>query len=378
MQWQRITTSTRWLPEIDGLRFVAISAVLLAHVLNQFVNRSAAGHAQGVEHPWFLLQMNHLGRGVLLFFTISGFILAKPFVRQFIDHGKPVLLGDFYLRRLTRLEPPYLLSLLLYAAAHLFFKGERLQTVLPALGAHCVYLTQVLHNHVNTLNFVTWSLEVEVQFYLLTPLLARLFLVRPAMLRRLLLLGCILMGATVNWSAMLMYKTVLPMNLCYFLTGFLLADLRIAERARLRHAGWDVAGALLWPACFLLPDRPWTAGVLCLLLFSSITAAMGGPLTRGLLSCKPIAVLGGACYSVYLLHMLIISMLFPLTSKAVIAGHFFESYAVQVVLLLPCVLLVSLGFYLLVEQPCMNPQWPQNLWRRLHGSLTPRLLVADQ
>lgn len=377
MQLQRVTTSTRWLPEIDGLRFVAILAVLLVHVLDQMVNRSALGHAQALEHPLLLQKVNLLGRGVQLFFVISGFILAQPFVRQFIDGGKPVSLGSFYLRRITRLEPPYLLSLLLYAAAFVLFRGDTIRTVLPALGAHALYSTQLLYGHVKILNFVTWSLEVEVQFYLLTPLLARVFLLRPTLLRRAVLLAGIALSAAPAWAPVLGYRSMLPYSLCYFLVGFLLADLRIAARPAWRHPLWDAANLLLWPLFFLLPDGRWTAVLLCLLLFLGFFAAMSGPLVRRMLSWKPIAIVGGACYSIYLLHMLLLSTLFPMTRRAMVFHNLVANYAVEVLLLVPCIVAGSMLYYIAVERPCMDPHWPTHLWHRVTGQRRTDPLVTE-
>ncbi len=377
MQLQRVTTSARWLPELDGLRFVAIMAVLLVHVLDQTVNRSALGRAQGLQHAHFVAGINHLGRGVQLFFVISGFILAQPFLRQFRDGGKAVSLPGFYLRRLTRLEPPYLLSLVLYAAAFVLFRGERVRTIAPAFAAHALYAMQLLYHHVKVLNIVTWSLEVEVQFYLLTPLLALLFRLRPTALRLGVLVLCIAVGAARDWSGMIGYRSMLPSNLCFFLVGFLLADLRVAARPALRHALWDAGCVLLWPCIFLLPEGPWTAPLLCLLLLLAFTASMAGPLVRRMLGWYPIAILGGACYSIYLLHMLILSTLFPATRHALVFHHLWMNYAVQALLLVPCAIGLSMVYYVLIERPCMDPRWPAHLWRRLSGQREPRTLVTE-
>jgi peptidoglycan/LPS O-acetylase OafA/YrhL len=51
--------------------------------------------------------------GVWIFFALSGFILALPFAEWRICGGKPVTLKKYYFRRLTRIEPPYLVNLAL-------------------------------------------------------------------------------------------------------------------------------------------------------------------------------------------------------------------------------------------------------------------------
>jgi peptidoglycan/LPS O-acetylase OafA/YrhL len=123
-------TSGSWIPQIDGLRFVAIASVLLFHILGQLEVR--AGHPIAVQPRYSLLTrlLGNGDRGVLLFFVISGFILARPFLRQHRFQGKPVDVGRYYLRRVTRLEPPYILALLLYTAAFVAY-GVPLAILLP-------------------------------------------------------------------------------------------------------------------------------------------------------------------------------------------------------------------------------------------------------
>ena len=57
------------------------------------------------------------GNGVAIFFMISGFILSLPFATLHFDKTtdkKPLNLKRYYLRRLVRLEPPYLIALIIF------------------------------------------------------------------------------------------------------------------------------------------------------------------------------------------------------------------------------------------------------------------------
>ena len=101
---RRITTSGQYFPEIDGLRFVAIFSVVFFHVYAQT-------RKEAPLPPVLDTFISHGDRGVRLFFAISGFILALPFCAQFHGAHRKVDLRRYFLRRLTRLEPPYLLSL---------------------------------------------------------------------------------------------------------------------------------------------------------------------------------------------------------------------------------------------------------------------------
>ena len=54
-------------------------------------------------------------RGVELFFAISGFILGIPFASHYLRGVPRVNLRRYFIRRLTRLEPPYIINLMVLA-----------------------------------------------------------------------------------------------------------------------------------------------------------------------------------------------------------------------------------------------------------------------
>jgi peptidoglycan/LPS O-acetylase OafA/YrhL len=112
-QLSRVTTPGRaFIPQIDGLRFIAIMAVLAYHVRyisSYHLHVSPQGWP--VEGDWVNDIFSTGNLGVQLFFALSGFILSLPFARWRLAGEKPVRLSDYYLRRVTRIEPPYLIHL---------------------------------------------------------------------------------------------------------------------------------------------------------------------------------------------------------------------------------------------------------------------------
>ena len=173
---RRITSGGNYIPEIDGLRFIAIASVVIYHTYVQTDVRVVLGGM-----PFWV---EHLRRGVELFFIISGFILGLPFAKQYLAGGKQVRLGAYFLRRLTRLEPPYILILCIRAAAMLL-ATHALSYIAAHLLANILYVHSLWYGYASVIHLVTWSLEIEVQFYCLAPLLAKVFLLRPAWMRRL-------------------------------------------------------------------------------------------------------------------------------------------------------------------------------------------------
>lgn len=365
-------TSGSWIPQIDGLRFMAISSVLLFHILGQLLVH--AGHRIAIQPRYALLarMAGNGDRGVVLFFVISGYILARPFLRQHRLGGKPVSLRHYYLRRVTRLEPPYILSLLLYTFAFWCF-GLPLRPMLPHLAASMFYLHNLIYNNVSTINFVTWSLEMEVQFYLLAPLLALVYLIRSTALRRGVLLVAMLAAGEytlliLHRAGALWHWTILN-SLHYFLCGFLLADIVEGHQTQpLRSTLWDIVSLLVWPAVFLLPRWDATLAWLPLLILPLYMAAFYGPVSNAFFRQPFVALTGGMCYSLYLMHMLVISVVFKGTRHLAIFTDFLANYSVQVLILGTAILLCGTAYYILIERPCMDPEWPGKLWARLTGT----------
>lgn len=127
--------------------------------------------------------------GVELFFAISGFILGVPFASRYLLHTPKVDLKSYFLRRLTRLEPPYFLALFAWAAMQRLVAHRSVTDMAPHLLAHSLYVQNLTFGaFVGAVNTVAWSLEVGIQFYILVPLLSFMFAIGDARLRRTLIL----------------------------------------------------------------------------------------------------------------------------------------------------------------------------------------------
>jgi peptidoglycan/LPS O-acetylase OafA/YrhL len=366
MKLRRITTHGNWIPEIDGLRFVAIAATLFAHILSEMLNRSGQTFSAFAQRDVPEL-VNRGGRGVLLFFAISGFILAQPFLRQHLLHGQPVSIKAFFKRRLTRLEPPYILCLVLYALVLAIYEHHLFPLLLPLI-AHIFYL----HNFSNLrpINFVTWSLEVEVQFYILAPVLGLLYAISSTLLRRGTIVSLIaastafryLTHGTASWN--------LPGHLQFFLVGFLLADLRATRTESTTSRWWDLVSVVVWVAIFALPTS-YTSLCLPLLILLAYLATFNGPVSRQIFRTPWIALTGGMCYSFYLMHMMVISIAFRLTRRLLIPSNLPLSFLIQALLLGACIYLFCTAYFILIERPCMDPKWPRKLASKLSSLSRP-------
>src|SRR5262249_19552259 len=139
--------------------------------------------------------------GVLLFFTISGFILIVPFVKHYLCDGARPGLGAYYWRRVTRLEPPYMIHLIFLVVLSCLvlrrmpshpglyqndaWPGFLFKHMFPSF----FYANGFVFAKLPYPNKVLWSLETEIQFYLVAPLLALLFRISNPLWRRSILIG---------------------------------------------------------------------------------------------------------------------------------------------------------------------------------------------
>jgi len=151
----------------DGLRGLAALWVVLYHA-------SEGGHLTQLKTVLpklitdLVFNFGHLG--VPVFFVLSGFVMAFTVQSETVDRA---FAGRFVLRRLVRLTPPYWTSIALVVAL-LVVKGWAVRgtTPLPSVGAilaNATYLHGILD--VPPLNYVYWTLGVEVQFYIVFALL---------------------------------------------------------------------------------------------------------------------------------------------------------------------------------------------------------------
>ena len=370
---RRVTSSARFIPEVDGLRFIAIFSVLLFHLNGQLLVKSDAVSAVAAQNSLLarLFATGHIG--VQLFFVVSGFILSMPFATHYLRAGKPISLRAYYLRRLTRLEPPYLLSLLLFFGLIVVSKGISATELFPRLAASAFYLHNLIYGEGSAVNFVAWSLEVEVQFYVLAPLIALLFKVRPAIFRRSILLVSIMVFVVAQHFLESLDPRI-PISLLgqaqFFLVGFLLSDFYLTDWTTPTQNSkswiWDAVAFVGWPCFFLgLLYSDLFKWVLPLAIFILYAAIFRGYRSRQILSTPALTVVGGMCYSIYLLHFQVIAAVWKLSSKLKLGNEFLPNFLLQFVLVTPFVLLVSAVFYLLIEKPCMHRDWPTRLSARL-------------
>ena len=358
----RITTSGLYIAEVDGLRFIAISLVLLQHMQQAVLAKLDIFITEGQRTAEVISKM---AVGVELFFVISGFILALPFANSILGAGSQPSLINYYRRRLTRLEPPYIIImvvLFLMTNDSTPITAERFQHFMASI----FYLHNVIYGTFSTINGVTWSLEVEVQFYLIAPILASLIFrpktqsVRCAVLLSISFLNFILRHFLERYFGPL--PPSILFHLHYFLIGLLVADIYVTNwRSRLEKTYTSdllaliAVVALIISSLYVMPAKSLITGAILFIFFSN---ALRGKIVSHFLCYSPVTIIGGACYSIYLLHLPLIELVIASLPDIRLSPFVFTNTLIYSAVCLLVVIPVCLLFFILVERPCMDRNWP--------------------
>jgi len=360
LSWLRKPTASKQLvPQMEGLRFVALLAVFMLHFEQVVQYRLVEGDHGGAAR--FASAFCGIGDfGVQLFFAVSGFVLALPFARWRLLGGRPVGLRDYMTRRLWRLEPPLLINLLIMLVIAVWvLKKLSLMEGLWRFGMTMSYLHYVTLGEMSPLNRVTWSLETEAQFYLAMPLLALVFKIGRPMWRRLTMVGlaalCMAFKAQMN-------KAMLPAQFEYFAAGIVLADLYLTDWASKlgTSARWDVAGAVAWVALpvtlmsFAVVENVARSALLVVLVFVAFSAALMGRVSHRLSAGRVVTLIGGMCYSFYLYHDPVLKLAGGRLSALVPDLGYWPRFGLGLLVLVPLVMVITVVMYALCERPFMG------------------------
>jgi peptidoglycan/LPS O-acetylase OafA/YrhL len=158
-------------PELDGLRGIAIAMVLVSHIwIGRLWDSEPIGY-------WPNVLLHLAGHGVDLFFVLSGFLIGGILM----DHARsPRLFSVFYLRRAFRILPAYWLLILSFVVAVPVDAHARFGLLnylydpnpLP-VWRYVLFVQNFVTAWTRSIDPVwlaaTWSLAVEEQFYLIVP-----------------------------------------------------------------------------------------------------------------------------------------------------------------------------------------------------------------
>jgi peptidoglycan/LPS O-acetylase OafA/YrhL len=348
------SANTPYLEKLDHLRAAAAIIVMLFHT------QLAVWKTSTVHDPFRIILIDQGHIGVPLFMVISGFILSHIVARNKIE------LKQFYLNRILRIYPLLIVAVALssFAAptpgnvsrAAMFLVG-----LLPLSGYYPVYSSPL------------WSVYVELQFYLVFPMLhamleryrGRAYLLLFAFLIALRLLIRLSAGTVHQFAFFSIFG-----GLDAFLFGCLASELFERYRDRTLPA-WAPAAALLTvtlvmdgifsnPAFFHVDYRPGfdlysTSDSLLWVIWPTIQGALFAGLLLSYLmadlriwASRQIAWVGTISYSFYAWHALVVSAFAPRFAT------YLSPYLIGVLVVLPISLAVAAMSYYVIEFPFLS------------------------
>ncbi|MEA2277498.1 MAG: hypothetical protein QOC78_2458 [Solirubrobacteraceae bacterium] len=339
---------------LDGLRGLAALGVLTLHVW-MFTEQRAHDRAELLSGV-----AGELRQGVVLFFVLSGFLLAGPWVASALDGRRPPRLAAFARRRLARIGPAYWVAML-GSFALLAGSGHHYEVGAGQLPIFAVFAQNYVPSTHGRLDPPMWSLVVEVSFYAALPLLGWM-LVRAGRRGRMVAACAALIAVGLAWTAlghalawprtvMTSLPTYLPVFACGIAAAALAHGRSPGRRTCLALAlggavlivadGWWHHGGHTGALGQIVRDLPAAAG------FAAIVAAIAAR-PPALLSCAPLRGLGTISYALYLWHVPVIVWL---RFQHALPGDDFLGGVARVTILTAAIAWAS---WVLVERPIIE------------------------
>ena len=297
--------------------------------------------------------LNNGEASVQIFFGLSGFIISYAFARGYAK-GKTLSLKNFYLRRLVRIEPPYLILSTLFFLMFLLKGWHNFQHFGPHYLASLFYVHNIVYPHIGGLNDITWTLEVEIQFYLLAPLLCQIFRLKQGLRVSILLLATTVLILLPyyylpNFISLYNYAG-------YFLVGMLIADMTVhgKELVEKFRIPLHILTAISLYTLLFGSYLPWSIYMKCapVILFFVGFGVLNLGFWKRIFSIGIFPVLGGMSYSIYLFHNLFITYLF--VYKIYLPGESVSIMLFNILWMSITVFAVGAIIFRIVEKPFMN------------------------
>ena len=352
-----------FIPELDGLRAVAIMLVVIFHCRTVTHIGPPDVALPGVHHPY--LKIAEVGWvGVDLFFVLSGFLITGILIDTASDR---LYFRSFYIRRILRIFPLYYAALAAYAIGYHVLGIQRLvpasagaevahwfyvQNWLPLLG---VEWTRPLAHF--------WSLGVEEQFYLVWPALV-LAAARRGKVDRLCLwtiVFALVMRVLFWWAGVAEagnFATITKMD-TLAIGGYLACLHRKPgawpSRSTLLGVFFASAAAILtvaiWGGSFFRPTNShiFLFGLFPVALLFGTTlgltlSAGDSSLWTRFLRTGPMLAIGKISYGIYIVHWPLVLLLQPVWPR--LGGFWTQQASFLVAITLGSFALAALSYYL--------------------------------
>jgi len=154
---------------LDGIRGIAATMIVIHHAFSSNIRLFFMHHNLPLVGSFLQLFTQS---GVDLFFVLSGVVLLRPYLRK----QKTFKVGEYFIRRLRRIYPPYFFALIIGAA--IVYINNTFPTWYNIRGFHMGFSFLELFKEAFIINFdgqffnlAWWSLGIEILFYIVAPII---------------------------------------------------------------------------------------------------------------------------------------------------------------------------------------------------------------
>lgn len=296
MRLERPCWLPAYIPELQGLRGIAVLAVVVYHC-----HPRLAGTALYYPSLWGWA-------GVNLFFVLSGFLITSILLEA---RDKPHYFRNFYARRALRIWPVYLLVLAVCYANAPWFIGPSVSEAVRSAPwwAYLLFLQNLIHFTMPPAIGQTWSLAIEEQYYFVWAPVVR-FLRAPA------LLAAVLVAALIGCPLVRMhhFAWLTPTHTLIHLDGIALGSLLSLGlyMLKLSRRAWltlGIGGLVLGIAASatVAGGTAFLDSALAVAFAGAVLAAIASTGARNpmnaLLRRGPLAFYGRISYGLYMIHI---------------------------------------------------------------------------
>lgn len=351
--FRRVTTAGKHIPAFDGLRCLAILWVAVYHLNGSFSRKAPPGELipdEGILHTLLV----HGRQGVPLFFALSGFFLCLPFARHYLQGKEGIDLKAYYIRRFIRIVPPYWIAVLVIAFVYFLMDRFSPGFLIPHAAASLGFVHTFTFEEINALNAAFWALEVELQFYLVAPLMVYLYFLSGPATRRTIALMLMLLLPFIQKAFEQGISFTLLDFLQYFIAGFVIADMYISgEGKRFRH------GLIALVALPVILFATYDASIIERIIYPFMIiglymVVLFNPFWEKVFGQRSVVAIGGISYSIFLIHFPIIGYVGTYTMPLPMTGNYYFDFLIQCAIIGPVILILSFIFYLAAERPFMQ------------------------
>jgi peptidoglycan/LPS O-acetylase OafA/YrhL len=303
-------------PELDALRFFAFLGVFVFHAAPRNLDFYAAAHAPHWLSNLLISTFGAGAYGVDLFFALSAYLITNILLRERAATKKLDLRG-FYIRRILRIWPLYLVFVAIAAVAAAVIPGQHMPVSYVVgyclMAGNWIY---VFHGLPASFAIPLWTVSIEEQFYLAWPLA-----IRRASVRTISAIAVGLLVIANAWRVWLASSAAPVEAMEYntftridpFALGILIAlfSHRLPRLSRQRRIALLCGGAAAWIAtyAFSVTSKPPKIATWKLALGHPLTAlASAAILLSAIGSQHPflrsawLLYLGKISYGLYVLH----------------------------------------------------------------------------